>query len=61
MTAVDGLIFDLDGTLLDRNAVFVKVAGDFFDQHLYDQTSNNDTRRVCRHDGPLGRRRLFQP
>ena len=39
MTAVDGLIFDLDGTLLDRNAVFVKVAGNFFDEHLDNLTT----------------------
>ena len=39
MTAVDGLIFDLDGTLLDRNAVFVKVAGNFYDEHLDNLTT----------------------
>ena len=39
MTAVDGLIFDLDGTLLDRNAVFVKVSGDFYDEHLNNLTT----------------------
>ena len=39
MTVVDGLIFDLDGTLLDRNPVFVKVAGDFFDEHLDNLTT----------------------
>ena len=39
MTVVDGLIFDLDGTLLDRNAVFVKVAGNFYDEHLDNLTT----------------------
>ena len=39
MTAVDGLIFDLDGTLLDRNAVFVKVVGDFYNEHLDNLTT----------------------
>ena len=39
MTAVDGLIFDLDGTLLDRNAVFAKVAGNFYDEHLDNLTT----------------------
>ena len=34
MTKPDAIIFDLDGTLLDRNAVFIKVACDFYDQHL---------------------------
>ena len=60
MTAVDGLIFDLDGTLLDRNAVFVKVAGDFCDEHLDNLTTMTRGEAVD-HDGPLGRRRLFQP
>ncbi len=39
MTVVDGLIFDLDGTLLDRNAVFAKVAGNFYDEHLDNLTT----------------------
>ena len=33
-TDVEGLIFDLDNTLLDRQATFVRVAGTFYDEHL---------------------------
>ena len=33
-TAVDGLVFDLDNTLLDRETVFERVAEDFYDEHL---------------------------
>ena len=40
MTRLDAIIFDLDQTLLDRNAVFVKVARDFYDQHLTDLSSH---------------------
>ena len=39
MAPVDGLIFDLDGTLLDRYNVFRKVAGDFYNQFLHNLTS----------------------
>ena len=39
MTTPNAIIFDLDGTLLDRNAVFVKVARDFYDEHLLNHTS----------------------
>ena len=34
MSAVNGLVFDLDNTLLDRQTVFVKVAESFYDEHL---------------------------
>ena len=33
-TVVDGLIFDLDDTLLDRQATFLRVAGNFYEEHL---------------------------
>ena len=33
-TAVVGLIFDLDNTLLDRNAIFNRVAVSFYAEHL---------------------------
>ena len=32
--AVDGLVFDLDNTLHDREATFRRVAEDFYDEHL---------------------------
>ena len=33
-TVVEGLIFDLDNTLLDRQAIFARVAGRFYDEYL---------------------------
>ena len=33
-TVVDGLIFDLDDTLLDRQATFVRVAGNLYKEYL---------------------------
>ena len=39
MTTTDALIFDLDETLIERTAVFLKVAHDFCDQHLRDLTT----------------------
>ena len=33
-TGVDGLVFDLDNTLLDRYNVFLRVAGSFYEEHL---------------------------
>ena len=33
-SAVDGLVFDLDNTLLDREATFIRVAKNFYDDHL---------------------------
>ncbi len=38
-TTVDGLVFDLDNTLLDRYGVFLRVAGSFYDEHLRPITS----------------------
>ena len=34
MSAIDGLVFDLDNTLLDRQSVFARVAESFYDEHL---------------------------
>lgn len=33
-TVVEGLIFDLDNTLLDRQAVFARFAGSFYNEYL---------------------------
>ena len=33
-TVVDGLVFDLDNTLLDREATFLGVAESFYEEHL---------------------------
>ena len=33
-TVVDGLLFDLDNTLLDRQATFIRVAERFYEEHL---------------------------
>ncbi len=54
MTRLDAIIFDLDGTLLDRNAVFIKVAQDFYDQHLTNratQTRDEAVAMMVRWDG----------
>ncbi len=37
-TAVAGLLFDLDNTLLDREALFVRVAESFYEEHLHAKT-----------------------
>ena len=39
VSPVNGLVFDLDNTLLDRQAVFVKVAESFYDEHLRNTVS----------------------
>ena len=39
MDTVDGLVFDLDNTLLDRHSAFVGVAGSFYEEHLRSTTS----------------------
>ena len=39
MDTVDGLVFDLDNTLLDRYSAFVGVAGSFYEEHLRSTTS----------------------
>ncbi len=47
MTPHNAIIFDLDGTLLDRNAVFVKVAQDFYEQHLRNRASQTRDEAVA--------------
>ena len=37
-TTISGLVFDLDNTLLDREALFMRVAESFYDEHLYAKT-----------------------
>ena len=44
-TAVDGLIFDLDNTLLDREATFLRVAHVFYEEHL--RTAGSVTREAA--------------
>ena len=39
MHTVDGLVFDLDNTLLDRFTAFIRVAGNFYEEHLRATTS----------------------
>ncbi|MXY21814.1 MAG: HAD family hydrolase [Dehalococcoidia bacterium] len=43
-TIIEGLIFDLDNTLLDRQAIFRRVAGEFYEEYL------RGTTRVSRGD-----------
>ena len=38
-TAVNSLVFDLDNTLLDRNDLFARVAGQFYDEYLRQSAS----------------------
>ena len=38
-TVVKGLVFDLDNTLLDRQTTFIRVASDFYEEHLCTPTS----------------------
>ena len=33
-TAIEGILFDLDNTLLDRESVFLRVAENFYDEYL---------------------------
>ena len=47
MTTPDAIIFDLDQTLLDRNAVFIKVARDFYDQHLHNLATHTRDEAVA--------------
>ena len=39
VTVVDGLVFDLDNTLFDREATFQRVADRFYEEHLSATTS----------------------
>ncbi len=36
--AVAGLLFDFDNTLLDREALFTRVAESFYEDHLHTKT-----------------------
>ena len=47
-TVVDGLVFDLDNTLLDRGAAFLRVAQAFCDEHLYIRGSATRDAAVAR-------------
>lgn len=38
-TTIAGLVFDLDNTLLDREALFMRVAESFYEEHLHTKTS----------------------
>lgn len=38
-TVVAGLLFDLDNTLLNREALFARVADSFYEEHLHTKTS----------------------
>ena len=53
-TVVEGLIFDLDNTLLDRQAVFARVASRFYDEHLSASSSvtrEDAVRKMVEWDG----------
>ena len=43
----DAILFDLDGTLLDRNAVFVNVARDFYDAYLHNRAHHTRDKAVA--------------
>ena len=47
-TTIAGLVFDLDNTLLDREALFMRVAESFYDEHLYAKTSVTRERAVAK-------------
>ena len=46
--AVDGLVFDLDNTLLDRYSAFVGVAESFYEEHLRSTTSVERSEAVAK-------------
>ena len=46
MPKPNALIFDLDGTLLDRSAAFIKIAHDFYNQFLTDLASETPDKAV---------------
>ncbi len=53
-TTVNGLVFDLDNTLLDRQATFLRIAGNFYEEHLCATTSvtrDNTVAMMVRWDG----------
>ncbi len=47
MTNVDALIFDLDETLLNRSAVFLRVAREFYDDHLHNLSPHTRNKAVA--------------
>ena len=58
-TVADGLVFDLDNTLLDRQAAFKRLAENFYEEHLR-PTEVRGAGRSGRDDGPVGWRRLHR-
>ena len=63
-TAVEGLIFDLDNTLLDRQAVFLRFASDFYEERLRATISNTWDDAVAKmvewdEDGYISREKMF--
>ena len=63
-TVVEGLIFDLDNTLLDRQAVFLRFARDFYEERLRATISNTWDDVVAKmvkwdEDGYISREKMF--
>ena len=61
---IEGLVFDLDNTLLDRGALFVRVAELFYDEHLSETTSISRADAIAKmvlwdEDGYSDRRQMF--
>ena len=62
---VQGLLFDLDNTLVDREAAFVRVAEDFYEEHLRAMVSHSREEAVAMmihwdRDGYANREAMFQ-
>lgn len=47
MPKPDAIIFDLDGTLLDRSAAFIKVAHDFYNRCLHNLATHTRNEAVA--------------
>ena len=63
-TAVAGLLFDLDNTLLDREALFTRVAERFCEEHLHTKTPAARDRAIAMlvewdGDGYADRQKMF--
>ncbi|MCY4529911.1 MAG: HAD family hydrolase [Chloroflexi bacterium] len=63
-TVVNGLVFDLDNTLLDRQTTFMRVAGNFYEEHLCATTSvtrDDAIRKIVQWDadGYANREKMF--
>ena len=61
---VHGLLFDLDNTLIDREAAFIRFASHFYEQHLRDATTMSLEEVVARmvlwdQDGYVAREAMF--